>query len=111
VPKNYEWNADDYARNASVQQKWARELATKLYLQGDETLLDIGCGDGQISAELAAQVPRGWVVGVDSSAAMVDLARGSVQAANCDFFASTHGHWIFLPNSTPFSLMPLCIGS
>ena len=85
MAKNYAWNADDYARNASVQQTWARELAAKLALGGGEALLDIGCGDGKISAELASQVPAGRVLGVDSSAAMVELARASFAADNLSF--------------------------
>jgi len=40
MPINYAWNADDYARNASVRQTWVRELAAKLALDGNEALLD-----------------------------------------------------------------------
>ena len=40
-------------------------------------MLDIGCGDGKITAQLASSLPRGCVVGIDSSEEMVDLARRS----------------------------------
>ncbi len=69
------WNAQDYARNSSAQAKWALELIEKLPLRGDETLLDIGCGDGKITAVLAERLPRGRAVGIDASAAMVTLAQ------------------------------------
>lgn len=70
-----QWNAQDYARNSSAQWKWALELIDKLPLRGDETLLDIGCGDGKITAVLAERLPRGRAVGIDASAAMVTLAQ------------------------------------
>ena len=71
------WNPDDYHKHSSEQQKWARELIGKLALRGDERVLDIGCGDGKVTAEIAAAVPRGSVLGVDVSADMVEFARRS----------------------------------
>jgi len=74
-PKSYVWNADDYAKHSSSQYKWAKELIPKLKLSGNEALLDIGCGDGKVTAILAKCLPNGCVVGVDSSEDMVVLAR------------------------------------
>jgi trans-aconitate methyltransferase len=71
----YNWNAQDYAKNSQNQFQWAKELIPKLKLQGNESLLDIGCGDGKITAELARCIPRGRAVGVDSSEKMIDLAK------------------------------------
>ena len=73
----YNWNAKDYAKNSQNQQQWAKELIPKLKLHGDEALLDIGCGDGKITAELAQCLPNGRAVGVDSSKEMIRLARQS----------------------------------
>ena len=58
-----------------MQQTWARELIAKLKLRGDERILDVGCGDGKITAEIARAVPRGFVAGIDASAEMVGFAR------------------------------------
>jgi len=74
-PKSYVWNADDYAKHSSGQYKWAKELIPKLKLSGNEALLDIGCGDGKVTATLAKYLPNGCVVGVDSSEDMIVLAR------------------------------------
>ncbi len=71
----YQWDAEDYARNSTNQQVWARELIRKLGFVGGERVLDVGCGDGKVSAEIAALLPRGAVVGVDISDAMIALAR------------------------------------
>jgi trans-aconitate methyltransferase len=71
----YTWNASEYAQSSSAQQTWARELLGKLQLKGDERVLDIGCGDGKVTAEIAKLVPDGSVVGVDQSGEMIELAR------------------------------------
>ncbi len=69
------WNAAAYAANSAVQQHWARELIGKLNLLGDEHILDVGCGDGKVTAELARAVPRGSVVGMDASVEMIAFAK------------------------------------
>lgn len=74
---NYNWNADDYAKNSSAQLKWANELIGKLNLVGNERILDIGSGDGKITAKLAELVPKGSVLGIDSSMEMIILANKS----------------------------------
>jgi trans-aconitate 2-methyltransferase len=70
----YQWNAADYAGHSEVQQQWALELMQQLDLGGDEHLLDLGCGDGKVTAALAAGLPDGRVVGIDSSHQMIGLA-------------------------------------
>ncbi|HEV2691870.1 MAG TPA: methyltransferase domain-containing protein [Verrucomicrobiae bacterium] len=69
------WNAAEYAANSAVQQSWARELIARLKLRGDEHVLDVGCGDGKITAEIARAVPRGAVLGADASTEMVGFAK------------------------------------
>ena len=73
--KSLRWNAADYAANSGVQQTWARELIARLKLRGDEHILDVGCGDGKVTAEIARAVPRGGVTGVDASAEMIAFAQ------------------------------------
>jgi trans-aconitate 2-methyltransferase len=80
-----QWNAEDYARNSSVQQKWADELISKLRLKGNESLLDIGCGDGKITRDIAKRIPDGRVVGIDASEKMIDLASRSHKRDNLSF--------------------------
>lgn len=65
------WNAEDYAGNSSAQLEWAQELIAKLDLKGYESVLDIGCGDGKVSAQLARTVRDGYVVGIDVSEDMI----------------------------------------
>jgi len=69
------WDAADYAANSAPQHAWARELIAKLNLRGDERVLDVGCGDGKVTAEIARAVPRGRVTGIDASPQMIAFAR------------------------------------
>src|ERR1039457_7098053 len=75
-----EWNAAEYAANSAVQQTWARELIAQLHLRGDEHVLDVGCGDGKVTAEIAHAVLRGSVVGVDASPHMIEFAQNTFPA-------------------------------
>ena len=97
-----------------MQQGWARELIARLNLRGDESILDVGCGDGKVTAEIARAVPRGAVVGIDASAEMIAFARKAFPASMnsnlnfkiCDareipvknrfdlFFSNAALHWV-----------------
>ena len=70
-----EWNAADYAANSAVQLAGARERLAALPWRGDEQVLDVGCGDGKITAEMARRVPRGSATGIDASATMIAYAQ------------------------------------
>ena len=69
------WNPSQYASNSAIQQSWAREVIARLHLRGDEHILDLGCGDGKVTAEIARAVPRGRVLGVDTSPEMIAFAQ------------------------------------
>ena len=70
----YRWDSRDYELHSSGQRRWARELIAKLSLEGTEELLDIGCGDGKVTAEIAGLLGEGRVIGIDSSESMIALA-------------------------------------
>jgi trans-aconitate 2-methyltransferase len=70
-----DWNAERYHQISSPQQAWGRRVLDRLALEGSERVLDLGCGTGRVTAEIAGRVPRGSVVGVDLSAAMLETAR------------------------------------
>jgi trans-aconitate methyltransferase len=78
--KSARWNPADYAANSVVQQTWARELIARLNLCGDEHILDVGCGDGKVTAEIAHAVPRGSAIGVDASLQMISFAKKTFPA-------------------------------
>jgi trans-aconitate 2-methyltransferase len=70
-----EWDAVEYSRCSSLQEAMGQEVLALLDLKGSERILDVGCGDGKITAEIAARAPRGSVVGVDPSRDMISFAQ------------------------------------
>lgn len=73
--EKFKWDADDYSNFSSEQQKWGRELISKLNLKEDDEVLDIGCGEGKITAEISLKVKKGNVKGIDNSGPMIQLAK------------------------------------
>lgn len=71
----HDWDAGDYDRVATEVKALGHEVLDRLELRGDETVLDAGCGPGEVTAALAARLPRGRVVAVDASPAMVAAAQ------------------------------------
>jgi trans-aconitate 2-methyltransferase len=69
-----EWDASEYAKVSALQQKMAAEALSLIHLEGTERVLDVGCGNGKITAEIAARVPEGSVLGVDVSEEMITFA-------------------------------------
>ncbi|HWQ20209.1 MAG TPA: methyltransferase domain-containing protein [Methanotrichaceae archaeon] len=68
------WDPEAYEKSSSAQEKWADEILSRLDLRGDESILDIGCGDGRITARMAARVRDGSVTGIDTSQEMISFA-------------------------------------
>jgi trans-aconitate 2-methyltransferase len=70
-----DWDARTYDRLAAPQEAWARDVLARLSLNGDETVLDAGCGSGRVTKLLADRLPGGRVIGVDGSESMIAEAR------------------------------------
>src|SRR5262245_12412249 len=67
------WNAGLYdAKHAFVWEK-AKGVVELLAAKPGERILDLGCGTGALTAEIAASGAE--VIGVDRSAEMIDEAR------------------------------------
>ena len=60
--------------------------------RGDEVVLDVGCGDGAVTAQLAARVPAGRLLGVDVSSGQVGYARREHVAPNLAFEVQDAAH-------------------
>jgi trans-aconitate methyltransferase len=69
------WDPVDYHEHSYPQYAFALGLLERLHLNGDERILDVGCGDGKVTVELAERVPRGCVLGIDASPEMIAFAR------------------------------------
>jgi trans-aconitate 2-methyltransferase len=70
-----DWDAATYDRVAEPQTRWGRAVVDRLPLEGDERVLDAGCGTGRVTAMLLERLPRGQVVALDGSPSMIEEAR------------------------------------
>jgi len=70
----HEWNANEYERLADPITRWGGQVVERLVLNGNETVLDAGCGTGRVTERLLSRLPQGQVIGVDVSAAMIAQA-------------------------------------
>ena len=73
MPRN--WDAAAYERLSAPIEAMGRDVLARLELDGDETVVDAGCGTGRVTAALVERLPRGKVIAVDGSPAMVEEAR------------------------------------
>jgi SAM-dependent methyltransferase len=54
-------------------------------LHGDERILDLGCGNGELAAELARRGHMGSYVGLDFSAELLEIAQAKAKAMDAEF--------------------------
>jgi len=71
------WNAEYYKNNSGKQFQGGMEVINAMQFKEDETVLDVGCGDGRLTVEIAKRIPNGKVLGIDLSANMINDAKKS----------------------------------
>lgn len=82
--KKDHWSSEAYSSAAGFVPKLTTTVVSYLDPQPNDTILDIGCGDGELTAQIAKSASR--VLGVDASKSFITSAKekhGSVH--NCSF--------------------------
>ena len=80
------WDAEKYDSVKAPQVEAGRELIESAAVRAGDRILDIGCGTGKLTLELARLVPQGFVTGIDPSEDMLQKALAvSAGAANLKF--------------------------
>ncbi len=69
------WDSAQYLRYAGPRLRPGLDLLARLSVDRVETVLDLGCGPGNLTAVIAERWPDARVIGVDSSTDMLDRAR------------------------------------
>lgn len=109
----HDWNARDYeATNAGIVALGVQVL-DRLQLEGNETVLDAGCGTGILTEDLSTRLPDGRVIALDGAPQMVEFAserfagRDEVEVVHADLndfdlggrkldavFSTATFHWV-----------------
>ena len=68
-----DWDAERYHRLSEPQRAWGRQVLARLAPASGERILDIGCGTGRLTTEVAAATGI-LTIGLDASSAMLRQA-------------------------------------
>ena len=71
----YNWDAQTYDNIAKEIESWGLEILEYKRWNGDEIIIDAGCGSGKLTNNLSNKVPSGRVFAVDIDPAMIALAK------------------------------------
>ena len=74
-----EWNADSYHRVSGPQTEWGRRVLSRLTVEGNERVIDAGCGTGRLTGALMEMLPRGRIIAIDRSWNMLLTARANLR--------------------------------
>ena len=109
VPHEQTWDPAGYARNARFVSDLGMPVFELLAARPEERILDLGCGDGDLTEKLVTLGCQ--VVAVDTSAEQVAAARGrGIDARVCDgqelafdaefdaVFSNAAMHWMTRPD-------------
>jgi trans-aconitate methyltransferase len=70
----HEFDGKKYEKASGHQKEWGAKLIAELDLRGNERVLDLGCGDGNLTAQIADLLLEGEIVGIDASRSMIEAA-------------------------------------
>lgn len=90
----FEFDGEKYKQASTHQKEWGNKLIAGIHIKGDESILDLGCGDGVLSRQLSALVPNGQVIGIDASLGMIQTAK-ELETANLTFTCLDINHMAY----------------
>lgn len=92
-----EWNPAQYLLFSEERVRPALDLMARVPTPRPARIVDLGCGAGNVTTILKHRFPEADVLGIDSSAAMLEKARDA--APNCRFAQADIAAWE--PETTP----------
>lgn len=96
MPEHVFKNPKQYSKNNALQYNFAMTMLSKVSFNPNSRILDIGCGDGVITNEIAQIVSKGCVIGTDVSSEMIEYASKQYQEqTNLRFVQMDAGQNIF----------------
>ena len=87
------WDPATYLRFAGERARPFVELLTRVDAPYPQVVVDLGCGDGSVTAGLAERWPGASVTGIDSSPAMLAAAAAHAVPGRLDFVAGDLRTW------------------
>ncbi|HEX6968709.1 MAG TPA: trans-aconitate 2-methyltransferase [Micromonosporaceae bacterium] len=85
------WDPGTYLRYRDERSRPFYDLVGRILVAQPRTVVDLGCGPGELTADLARRWPDAAVVGIDSSAEMI--ARAAATGGDVDFHLADIRDW------------------
>lgn len=73
--KALDLDAKFYRDHSSLQLNLSEKVLKECVFRPSSSVLDVGCGDGRVTANILSKIASGRVVGIDASENMISLAR------------------------------------
>ncbi len=70
----YVWDAKKYEEGSFIHRYYVHKILQGYQFNNHSVILDIGCGDGGITAQIAENFPHSQIIGMDRSENMVTYA-------------------------------------
>lgn len=91
LKKNFSRNAVNYDTYAVIQKKMAHQLLKTISFEHKDThdsinILDIGCGTGYFTEQLARCYPNANITAVDIAPGMIEYARKKLRSKKLNFY-------------------------
>jgi trans-aconitate 2-methyltransferase len=99
---NLGWSDEGYHHHSHIPYQLAADFLKQCTFAGNESILDVGCGDGKITKEIAALTPHGNVLGLDYSESMIAFAKSNYPSGNLQFQL---GDAAVMPNLEEFDIV------
>lgn len=88
------WNPSQYLQYEDARLRPALDLLARIPLVAPRSIVDLGCGAGNVAQWLARRWPDAQIVGVDGDERMLDQARQATSgAAQFRFVECDLAHW------------------
>ena len=87
------WDPRQYAAYADERARPFFELLARIDVEEPATVIDLGCGPGGLTATLLQRWPRATVVGVDSSADMIEASAEHEVPGRLSFVQADLASW------------------
>lgn len=75
MKEDFKWSGQQYSMANGLQAQIGAQLLNNISFTDDASVLDAGCGSGNLTFSIAAQVPNGYVVAIDLSESMIEKCK------------------------------------
>jgi trans-aconitate 2-methyltransferase len=86
------WDPDLYLRHADERGRPFHDLLARIDVT-PASIVDLGCGPGQLTPVLHGRWPTAWIVGVDSSPDMIAAAHAQADDVNVEYVEADVATW------------------